>query len=74
MLAGAAVVVMAVRLLPSLSARSAGSRSPVPRAPGAPAGRAGHPGVVTGGGALVVATHDPEVAVRCDRVLDLHAT
>ena len=30
--------------------------------------------VVTGGGALVVATHDPEVAARCDRVLDLHAT
>jgi putative ABC transport system ATP-binding protein len=29
--------------------------------------------VVTGGGALVVATHDPEVAARCDRVLDLHA-
>jgi putative ABC transport system ATP-binding protein len=30
--------------------------------------------VATGGGALVVATHDPEVAARCDRVLDLHAT
>jgi putative ABC transport system ATP-binding protein len=29
--------------------------------------------VVAGGGALVVATHDPEVAARCDRVLDLHA-
>jgi putative ABC transport system ATP-binding protein len=29
--------------------------------------------VVSGGGALVVATHDPEVAARCDRVLDLHA-
>jgi hypothetical protein len=25
------------------------------------------------GGALVVATHDPEVAARCDRILDLHA-
>ena len=30
--------------------------------------------VVTGGGALVVATHDPEVAERCDRILDLHST
>ena len=27
--------------------------------------------VATGGGALVLATHDPEVAERCDRVLDL---
>jgi putative ABC transport system ATP-binding protein len=27
--------------------------------------------VATGGGALVLATHDPEVAARCDRVLDL---
>ena len=27
--------------------------------------------VVTVGGALVVATHDPEVAERCDRILDL---
>jgi putative ABC transport system ATP-binding protein len=27
--------------------------------------------VATGGGALVLATHDPEVAERCDRLLDL---
>jgi len=27
--------------------------------------------VATGGGALVLATHDPEVAARCDRTLDL---
>jgi putative ABC transport system ATP-binding protein len=27
--------------------------------------------VATGGGALVLATHDPEVAARCDRILDL---
>ena len=27
--------------------------------------------VATGGGALVLATHDPEVAARCDRALDL---
>jgi putative ABC transport system ATP-binding protein len=27
--------------------------------------------VATDGGALVLATHDPEVAARCDRVLDL---
>jgi putative ABC transport system ATP-binding protein len=31
-------------------------------------------GIVTDGGALVVATHDPEVAERCDRVLDLRGT
>jgi putative ABC transport system ATP-binding protein len=30
--------------------------------------------VVTVGGALVVATHDPEVAERCDRILDLRPT
>jgi putative ABC transport system ATP-binding protein len=30
--------------------------------------------VVTAGGALVVATHDPEVAERCDRILDLRPT
>jgi ABC-type lipoprotein export system ATPase subunit len=27
--------------------------------------------VATGGGSLVLATHDPEVAERCSRVLDL---
>jgi putative ABC transport system ATP-binding protein len=27
--------------------------------------------VAADGGALVLATHDPEVADRCDRVLDL---
>jgi putative ABC transport system ATP-binding protein len=27
--------------------------------------------VATGGGSLVLATHDPEVAARCDRILDL---
>jgi len=27
--------------------------------------------VASGGGALVLATHDPEVAARCDRILDL---
>jgi predicted ABC-type transport system involved in lysophospholipase L1 biosynthesis ATPase subunit len=30
--------------------------------------------VATGGGALVLATHDPEVAARCDRILDLRPT
>jgi putative ABC transport system ATP-binding protein len=29
--------------------------------------------VTTGGGALVLATHDPEVAARCDRTLSLRA-
>lgn len=29
--------------------------------------------VAAGGGALVLATHDPEVAERCDRVIDLSA-
>lgn len=29
-------------------------------------------GVAQGGGALVLATHDPEVAERCDDVLELH--
>ncbi len=29
--------------------------------------------VAAGGGALVLATHDPEVAERCDRVLDLRS-
>jgi putative ABC transport system ATP-binding protein len=29
--------------------------------------------VATGGGALVLATHDPEVAARCDRTLSLSA-
>ena len=28
-------------------------------------------GVTAHGGALVMATHDPEVAERCDRILDL---
>jgi predicted ABC-type transport system involved in lysophospholipase L1 biosynthesis ATPase subunit len=27
--------------------------------------------VAAGGGAIVLATHDPEVAARCDRVLSL---
>ena len=27
--------------------------------------------VATGGGAMVLATHDPEVAARCDRVISL---
>jgi len=30
--------------------------------------------VVANGGALVIATHDPEVAERCDRTLDLRTT
>jgi putative ABC transport system ATP-binding protein len=30
--------------------------------------------IVTDGGALIVATHDPEVAERCDRILDLRGT
>jgi predicted ABC-type transport system involved in lysophospholipase L1 biosynthesis ATPase subunit len=30
--------------------------------------------VTTGGGALVLATHDPEGAARCDRTLSLGAT
>jgi len=30
--------------------------------------------IVTDGGALIVATHDPEVAEKCDRVLDLRAS
>jgi putative ABC transport system ATP-binding protein len=30
--------------------------------------------VATGGGALVLATHDPDVAGRCDHILDLRAT
>lgn len=29
--------------------------------------------VATGGGALVLATHDPEVAARCDHIIDLRA-
>ena len=28
-------------------------------------------GVVSDGGAVVLATHDPEVASRCDRVISL---
>jgi putative ABC transport system ATP-binding protein len=30
--------------------------------------------VAANGGALVIATHDPEVAERCDRTLDLRTT
>ena len=30
--------------------------------------------IVTEGGSQVVATHDPEVAEKCDRVLDLRAS
>ncbi len=30
--------------------------------------------VVAGGGFLVIATHDPEIAARCDRILDLRVT
>ena len=29
-------------------------------------------GIAHGGGALVLATHDPEVAERCDSILELH--
>ena len=29
-------------------------------------------GVAQGGGALILATHDPEVADRCDNILELH--
>ena len=29
--------------------------------------------VATGGGSLVLATHDPEVAARCDHIIDLRA-